>query len=199
MERRGRTQLIGLVLLPIFYFGMQLLLAPAYPGYSLFRDPASELGSDRSPVALWFNLLAVTGGLLGIAGAWGAWRTLRTSGGGMIQALLLPLIMGIVAAGSIWAGIFPMPNPLHPWNPSTPAMLIMPVAALAYAWWAAAFRPLRTFLLINLAVFIIVLPFMMGLVPVDRGAFGGLLQRLLALPIFASIGLIGWELRKHPG
>ena len=140
MEGRGRTLLIGLIVLPIFYFGMQLLLAPAYPGYSLLRDTTSELGSDRSPVALWFNLLAVTGGLLGMAGAWGAWRALRTTGGGVAQALILPLIMAVVAAGSVWAGIFPMPSPLHPWNPSTPAMLIMPFAAFIYAWGARSLR-----------------------------------------------------------
>lgn len=195
MERAGRTALIGLILLPIFYFGMQLLLAPGYPGYSLLRDSTSELGSDRSPVALWFNLIAVTGGLLGIAGAWGAWRALRSAGGSLAQGLLLPGILAAVAGGSIWAGIFPMPHPLHPLNPSTPAMLLMPFAALIYAWWAKPLRRLRTFMLINLAAFIMVLPFMMGLVPFDRGAFGGLVQRLLALPVFMPVGLIGWQLR----
>jgi hypothetical protein len=53
--------LIGLMLLPIFYFGMQLLLAPYFPGYSLLRDATSILGSDRSPVAHWFNVLAIVG------------------------------------------------------------------------------------------------------------------------------------------
>ena len=195
-EKISRTLLIGLIALPIFYFGAQLLLAPADPGYSLLRDTASDLGSDRSPVAMWFNLLAILGGLLGIAGAWGAWGRLRAAGGGLIQAILLPLVMGVVAAGSVWAGVFPLPSPLHPMNPSTPAMLAMPLAAAIYAWWATALRPLRWFLLIGLAGFLIVLPFMFGLVPIDRGALGGLLQRLLAIPIFLSIGLIGWRLRE---
>jgi hypothetical membrane protein len=196
MDTKRRTLLIGLVLLPIFYFGMQLLLAPAYPGYSLLRDPTSELGSDRSPVALWFNLLAVVGGALGMAGAWGALYALRDAGGSLVQALILPAIVAVVAAGSIWAGVFPMPHPLHPMNPATPAMLITPLAALIYAWWAAPLRPLRRLLSVNLVAFLVILPFMMGLVPIDRGALGGLLQRLLALPIFVSIGLIGWQLRR---
>ena len=195
-DKANRALLIGLILLPILYFGMQLLLAPFYPGYSLLRDPASELGSDRSPVALWFNLLAVAGGLFGIGGACGAWRALKVAGSGLLQALLLPMILATVAAGSVWAGIFPMPHPLHPMNPATPAMLIMPFAALIYAWWAAALRPLRVLSLVNLVAFLIILPFMMGLVPIDRGALGGLLQRLLALPVFVPIAMIGCQLRR---
>ncbi len=190
-----RTLLIGLVVLPVVYFGIQLLLAPAYPGYSLWRDPTSGLGSDRSPVALWFNAAAIAGGMAGIAGSWGAYRAFEAAGG-RARALILPIVMAMVAAGFLWAGIFPLPHPLHPMNPSTPAMLITPVLALIYAWWAPALRPLRVVLLVNLTFFLAVLPFMIGLVPVDRGTVGGLLQRLLALPVFLPIGLIGWQLRR---
>jgi hypothetical membrane protein len=191
-----RTLLIGLILLPVFYFGMQLLLAPAFPRYSLLRDAASVLGADWSPVARWFNFLAVIGGLLGMMGAWGAYRVFVTAGGGLVQAMLLPAILAIVAAGSVWAGIFPMPHRLHAMNPSTPAMFVMPFAALIYTWWAVPLRTLRTPLLVNLAAFLVIMPFMTGLVPIDRDAFGGLLQRLLALTIFLPIGLVGWQLRQ---
>jgi hypothetical membrane protein len=195
MRTANRTLLIGMILLPVFYFGIQALLAPAYPGYSLLRDTASDLGASASPVARWFNLLAVVGGLLGIVGAWAAYRTLLIIDGSLFKAILLPLVVAFVAAGSIWAGIFPMPNPLHPMNPSTPAMLVMPLVALAYAWWAPALRLIRVPVLINFVAFLIILPFMFGLVLIDRGAFGGLLQRLLAATVFLPIGLIGWALR----
>ena len=191
-----RALVVGMMLLPLFYFGTQALLAPAYPGYSLLRDGTSVLGSDGSPVARWFNLLAVIGGLAGIAGAWGAHRMLLASDESLAKAILLPAVVACIAAGSIWAGIFPMPNPLHPMNPSTPAMLAMPLVAVAYAWWAPALRPIHVPLLLNFVAFLIILPLMFGFAPIDRGALGGLLQRLLALTVFIPIALIGWSLRR---
>ncbi len=188
--------LIGLVLLPIFYFGMQLLLAPYFPGYSLLRDATSILGSDRSPVAHWFNVLAIVGGLLGIVGAFGAYRVLSCIDPGKGRAIVLPVVMALVALGSVWAGAFPMPHPLHPKNPATPAMLLMPVVALVYTWWSSQLRSLRPAAIINLIFFLLLIPFMAGLLPVDRTVYGGLLQRLLALPVFVPIGLIGWYLRS---
>jgi hypothetical membrane protein len=196
MRTANHTLLIGMILLPVFYFGMQALLAPAFPGYSVLRDATSVLGADGSPVARWFNTLAILGGLLGIAGAWGAYRTLVITDAGLLKTILLPLMVAMVAAGSIWAGIFPMPSPLHPMNPSTPAMILMPLMALAYAWWVPLLQPMRLPLLINFVAFLCIVPFMSGLVPIDRGAFGGLLQRLLALTVFLPIGLMGWALRQ---
>lgn len=192
----SQTLLIGMILLPIFYFGMQVLLAPGFAGYSLLRDATSVLGADGSPVARWFNLLAIIGGLLGIAGAWGAYRTLLLADGGLAKCIILPAVVAIVAAGSIWAGIFPMPNPLHPMNPSTPAMLLMPLIALIYAWWVRPFYSMRVPMLVNFVAFLIILPLMFGLLPIDRQAFGGLLQRLLAATVFLPIGVIGWALRQ---
>lgn len=197
MARMGNhSLLIGMILLPVFYFGIQALLAPLDPGYSLLRDTASDLGADGSPVARWFNFLAIVAGLLGFAGAWGAYRILLMVDGGLLKAVLLPVVVALIAAGSIWAGIFPMPNPLHPVNPSTPAMLLMPLMALGYAWWVGPLQSMKVPLILNFVGFLIILPFMFGIVPIDRGTFGGLLQRLLALTVFLPIGLLGWALRQ---
>ena len=89
-----------------------------------------------------------------------------------------------------------MPNPLHPVNPSTPAMLLMPLMALGYAWWVGPLQSMKVPLILNFVGFLIILPFMFGIVPIDRGTFGGLLQRLLALTVFLPIGLLGWALRQ---
>ena len=196
MRMANHTLLIGMILLPVFYFGMQALLAPAFPGYSMLRDATSVLGADGSPVAGWFNTLAILGGLLGLVGAWGAYRTLVIADAGLLKTILLPLVVAMVAAGSIWAGIFPLPSPLHTMNPSTPAMMLMPLIALVYAWWASQLQSMRLPLLVNFVAFLCIVPLMFGLVPIDRGAFGGLLQRLLAVTVFLPIGLIGWALRQ---
>lgn len=197
-----RRLLVGALLMPVIYFGMQLVLAPFFPGYSFLQDATSVLGSDRSPVASWFNAIAICAGILGSVGAYGVYLALRAEDGGMARSVILPLFIAVIALGCIWAGVFPMPHPWHARNPSAPAMILMPAVALAYTWWSTGLRNLRPFLIGNLMIFLLLVSFMAGLVPVDRGAFGGLLQRLLALPVFVPIAVIGAFLLSragHPG
>ncbi len=62
------------IAIPILYFGMQLLAAPFYPGYSFISRDASTLGSDGSSVPAIFNLGSILVGLVELVAAWGFLR-----------------------------------------------------------------------------------------------------------------------------
>src|SRR5687767_11792180 len=59
------------VLVPVMYYGMQAAAAPSFPDFSVFRVTASELGSDRSSAAKWFNRGILLQGAFSFAAAFG--------------------------------------------------------------------------------------------------------------------------------
>jgi hypothetical membrane protein len=195
--RSPRLLLWGAILLPVLYFGVQAALAPLFPGYSLLRDATSVLGSDRSPVAAWFNGVAILSGLCGLAGTAGLGASLNQDPAWLRWPIVAAVL--VIALGCFWAGIFPLPHPLHPKNPSMIGVLALPPLLALGGWRAPSLRPLRPYLLLNLAGFLIMIPLMAGIVPLDRAALGGLLQRLLTLTVFPPIGVLGWSLLRRAG
>jgi hypothetical membrane protein len=193
--RLPRVLLWGAILLPVLYFGVQLVLAPLFPGYSLLRDATSVLGSDRSPVAAWFNGVAILSGLCGLAGTAGLSLSLRRDPAWLRWPVVAAVLM--IALGCFWAGIFPLPHPLHPKNPSMIGVLALPPLLALGAWRAPSLRPMRFYLLLNLAAFLAMVPLMAGAIPLDRAALGGLLQRLLTLTVFPPIGVLGWNFLRR--
>ena len=179
--------LIGAMLLPVLYFGVQLALAPTFPGYSFLTDAASLLGSDRSPYAVVFNTVALLSGVCGVVGAVGLFGALRQARCPILLAVLIFLAVLLVAAGCIWAGVYPLPDPRHGANPTAPGLMAVPVFVAAFL--VPALKGLRIYLVINLVVMIALVLVMSGALPVDRVAYGGLVQRLIALAAFGPIGI----------
>lgn len=192
-----RKLLLGAVLVPIVYFGIQLVTAPFFPGYSLVRDAASLLGSDRAEHAVWFNLGAAASGICAIAGGFGIFRALRPGGPTWLR-FLIPFALLLLGCGNIWAGTFTIPDPRHAANPFAPAYFAMPLLLCLAGWVARDLRGQRIYLSLNLLLFVALVPVMAGFTAIDRGAYGGLLQRILAFAVMMPIGVLGWHLLRKP-
>ncbi len=68
-EGKRSIFLFGALLLPVLYFGAQLVLPPTCPHDRFMTDAASLPGSDTSPYAVVFSTVAMLSGRCGIAGA----------------------------------------------------------------------------------------------------------------------------------
>ncbi|WP_395943976.1 DUF998 domain-containing protein [Brevundimonas sp.] len=181
--------LLGAILLPILYFGVQLVLGPTFPGYDPMTDAASLLGSDRSPYAAVFNAVALICGAIGLAGAFGLFGAFREDRCPFALNLLILAAVLLAASGCIWAGVFPLPDPRHRTNPSTPALLALPLLFAVAAFAAPSLKRWRVYFVANLALMALMVLIMSGVVPVDRAAYGGLLQRFIALAAFSPISV----------
>lgn len=195
-----RVLLLGAMLLPVLYFGVQVALAPTFPGYSFLIHPASLLGSDQSPNAAVFNAVAMLCGVSGIAGAIGLFIALRAERCPLALNVLIVVAVLLAAAGCIWAGVFPMPDPRHGANPSAPALIGLPALLAVASFVVPALKAWRICFVVNLVLLALVILVMAGVIPVDRAAYGGLLQRFIAFAGFVPIGVAGvalWRGRKE--
>ena len=187
-DRLMRAALGAGVLVPVIYFGIQLVAAPFYPGYSFVRDATSLLGSDRSTFPLLLNAGAMLTGCASLIGALGFLRGLRGLRVAPALVWLTTLAVASVGAAAIWAGLFPLPDPRH--NPGllNAGMFVMPALLLA-ALWRPAPPLLRIYLATNLVLFLALVPVVSGAAGVDTQGIGGLLQRLVTLVVFVPIGI----------
>jgi hypothetical membrane protein len=182
-----RALKIGIAV-PFMYFGLQLIAMPFYSGYSLLANAASDLGSPSSSLPIVFNLGAIVSGLLTSLSAYGFAR-------GFQQLLITPslawpasLAVAMTGLSSVWAGTFPLPDPRHAANPMVIGLFLMPFI-MAAALWKPSSLNLKIYLLANIFAFGFLATIMSGTIPVDQSAYGGLLQRILALIAFAPIGV----------
>lgn len=192
-----RLLLLGAVGLPVIYYGVQLAAAPFFPGYSFVRDVASLLGSEGSPSAPLFNAGAIASGISAMVGAAGIFLALR-GGAAMWLRILVTLAVLLMGIGNVWAGVYALPDPRHGANPFMAAFLGMPIILCLAAWLAPALRGLRLYLTVNLLLLAVLAPVMAGGTGIDRAAYGGLLQRLIALVVIVPLGVVGWYLLRRP-
>jgi hypothetical protein len=192
MQRSG---LYAAIALPVGYFGLQLLVAPFYSKYSFLANTASDLGAPQSGLRDVFNLGAILIGALGVFGAWSVWRSLELQN--RVLAVLLGLCLAAAGSSAIWAGVFPLPAPLHSQNPFTPGLLLLPFVCAFALWHVVA---ARVWLLLPPVLLLAVLPIRAGLLGIDQAPIEGLLQRLLSLAVFLPAAVAGWVLltqRSH--
>lgn len=195
----GRGLLLGAVVLPILYFGVQVALAPTFPNYNFMTDAASLLGSDRSPTALIFNAVAILCGACGLAGAAGLWLVLKAERCPLLLNALIALAVLLAAVGCVWAGVFPLPDPRHGANPSAPGLIALPVLFAIAAFVVRRLRAWRIYFVANLLLLATMVLLASGVIPVDRAQYGGLMQRFVALAGFGPIGVAGLALWLSSG
>jgi hypothetical membrane protein len=187
------------VAVPVLYFGSQLLAAPFFAGYNPLRDVASLLGSDRAPYPALFNGGTLLTGLAGLLAALGFWRGLSERG--VYPLLVWPSSLALAATGlaSLLAGSFPMPDPRH--NPAAlglggliAGMLLAPPLVTAAIWQQGIGKPIKGLLSVMLLVLVGFVLVRSGIINWNTSAIEGLMQRILALVVFGSIGISSWVL-----
>jgi hypothetical protein len=193
-----RFSLACAVAVPLAYFGAQVLGAAFYTGFSVLRDVASLLGSDRSTAPALFNtavygvalisLLAAPGLGWGVAGALRgqgtpAWRAVGS-------ALLAAACVASFGLASAWAATYPLPDPRH--NPGAlgAGMFAAPFVALAIALQLKDARALRWVCAACVLGFFAVAGVYSDLIPLDRDTYNGLLQRVGALVMLVPFAVV---------
>ncbi|MDX2005757.1 MAG: DUF998 domain-containing protein [Meiothermus sp.] len=181
---------------PLLYFGVQVLAAPFFPTFSLLTTTASDLGSPLSSQPWIANSGALLSGLAAIVGGYGFWRGLSGMGTPALLRGLVVLALVLAGLSNLWAGVFPLPHPLHSANPMVVGLLLLPLLVVL-ALWRRADTGFRLYLGLNLLAFMVLVGFFSGAIAYDRSSFGGLMQRMLGLVCFGVIGVGAyWLLRR---
>ncbi len=183
------------VAVPLLYFGVQIAAAPFYPGYSFLSQVASELGSDRSTFPALFNAGAITTGVAALLASPGFLRALRRLGTVPVLAWLTSMSLASTGLAGIWAGSFPLPDPRH-----NPGLLGIGVFLLPLLFAAALWKrgePMKSYLLVNAVLFIVLIPIMSGMAGLDTRGYQGLLQRIGATVFYLPIGVVAWFLFRR--
>ncbi len=186
------------VLVPVVYFGAQLIAAPFYPDYSFLVNSASQLGSDASTFPALLNGGAMLSSVLRLLSAYGIGAGLQAAGAKPWFAWLCAACGVSVGDAAIWAGLHPMPDPQH--NPGAIGigMFLGPPTLFTAFLNVRGGRAMRGYLVFTLAAFGALAPVMSGITPVDLNRYGGRMQRVAALVLYLPLAVIAaWLLRQR--
>ena len=186
------------IAMPLLYYGVQLVAAPFFPDFSVLGTTASELGSDRSARPWILNAGAILTGIAALVGSIGLLRALRRLGAHPIVARLTLLVVAGTGLSSLWAGIFPTPDPRHGGHPVfLVSMLLLPFLLTITLWKERNARPLKVYLIATITLLIAMVPIMSGSTSLDNRLYGGLVQRFFALTIFPPIAVCAFHLARR--
>jgi hypothetical membrane protein len=177
------------IMVPILYFGTQLLAAPFFPDYSFLRMPASLLGSDLAPYPAIFNSGAIITGIATIIASVGFLFAFQQLGTNPFLTWLTSLAVLLNGVGSLWAGFFAMPDPRHGSNPFTVGIFLFPILLTFALWNRRDAAAMKIYLIITNLLFIALIPIMSGVSGINIQGYQGLLQRIAALVFFVPISV----------
>jgi hypothetical membrane protein len=199
------------MVVPILYFGMQIVAAAFYPGYNFLNQDASTLGSPGSNFPAIFNGGAIIEGIVKWIVAWGFLRAFQQLGISSRVAWLTSLILLGSGLASIHAGIFPLPDPRHTASPLAVlniGTIVLPFLIPAAVWKLCEGRMIRVYFIANIIAFIALIPIMTGLIQIFMVMAGvewhwyqtflnqyhGLIQRISAFIALTPLGVAGYLL-----
>ena len=185
------------IVVPVLYFGTQLLAAPFFPDYSFLGMAASVLGSDLAIYPAIFNTGAMITGFATILASIGFYLALQRLGTNPFLAGLTALAVLLNGLGSLWAGFFPLPDPRHGSNPFTVGIFLFPLFLTFAIWKLGNSKYLKTYLIITNLLFITLIPIMSGVAGINTQGFQGLLQRITALVFFIPISVGSYFLLRQ--
>lgn len=178
------------VLVPVFYFGAQLVRGPFVEGYSFRRNAASDLGAVGVPGASWFNALAIASGVAAIVASIGWWGALDRWAVGWIRRSLVCLAVVSIGVASIAAGAFPLPDERHGGGALGAGLFALPLLLVLATVRSQVVTWLRWYAVANLLLFVLAALLFSGATWVDPTANEGVLQRILALAVFPPIAVV---------
>jgi hypothetical membrane protein len=180
------------VLVPVLYFGTQLVRGPFVEGggYSFRRNAASDLGAVGVPGASWFNAMAVASGLGAIVVSLGWWHALDHWAVGWIRRGPVCVALVSIGVASITAGLFPLPDERHGGGALRAGLFALPLLLVLATVRSQVVTWIRRYAVANLLLFVLAaLPFS-GATGVDPTVNEGVLQRILALAVFPPIAVV---------
>ncbi len=190
MKEKVLTFALGCgIVVPMLYFGNQLLAAPFFPDYSFLRMDASLLGSDLAIYPAIFNIGAIITGIATIMASVGFLLALQQLATNPLLTWLTALAILLNGFGSLWAGLFPMPDPRHGDNPFAVGIFLFPLLLMFALWNRSNARPIKIYLIVTNLLFIALVPIMSGASGIDTQGYQGLLQRIAALVFFVPISV----------
>jgi hypothetical protein len=189
-----RLMLCAAVAAPLLYFGVRLIAAPCYTGYSFATDTASVLGTAASRDPGIFNngaILVVSRDFSEQPGyplAFPAWQ----AGGFEPRS---PLVCSAMASCRSKRGYSRcLIRDMLRGNSCFSPILITPLLMRASSWWTSVW--LRVYLLVDIVCLLLTLPMMTGrMAPIwpERA-----MQRLFAFVAMVPIGIVAFVvLRKR--
>ena len=198
MKRKVSVFALGSgIVVPILYFGTQLLAAPFFPDYSFLSMVASVLGSDQAIYPAIFNTGAMITGIATIIASVGFFLALQYLGTNPFIAGLTSLAVLLNGLGSLWAGFFPLPDPRHGSNPFTVGIFLFPILLTFAVWKLSNATPIKIYLIITNLLFIALIPIVSGASGINTQGYQGLLQRITALVFFMPISVGSYFLLKR--
>lgn len=199
MTTRTRDQLtqhaiaVG-ILIPIMYYGVQLIAIPYAKDYNFVRQVASELGmASVSNLPAVFNLGTIFRTVPTWIAALGFFFGLKRMGARPIAVWLTVLGMVAIALNDIGAGMFPLPDPRHEgiFLIGYPVWSFSLLAAASSLPRSAAFR---TYLAVNIALALLMLVARIAVGELLLSPIAGLFQRIFAFVTVVPIGVAAWFL-----
>ncbi len=185
------------ILVPILYFGNQLLAAPFFPGYSFLSMDASTLGSDLAIYPSIFNIGAIITGIATIIASIGFLLALHHLSTNPFLTWLTSFAVLLNGLGSLWAGFFPMPDPRHGSNPFAVGIFLFPILLTFALWNHSNARTIKIYLIITNLLFIALIPIMSGVSGINTQDYQGLLQRIVVLVFFVPISVGSYFLMQR--
>ena len=199
-QTKGNLTLLALsmgMIVPILYYGMQIIAAPFYPGYNFLSQTASELGSSQFTYASTFNVGIIILGIITLIAAVGWLQALLRLGTNPILSWLTTIAVIANGLSSLWAGFVPLPNPNHGGPPPLAlGVILLPFLLTAALWKRSDVRPLKIYLILSIGIIVTNMLLMSGTIQVDLNLYRGLIQRIFALAIFGPIGIGAYFLAK---
>ena len=190
MSRLGANQpltrmcLLAAAAVPLVYFGIQMVAAPFYPGYSFSLQSVSMLGTQFSREPWIYNVGAILIGFFAFGGAFGLYLVFRTKTSFPLS-LLIAFSVACTGVVCVRGGMFPMPDPRHSsWNVLQNLSIITPHLMLIGLLRRRENAALRIYLAISVA-------FLFVLAPLGSRIERGTLQRLIDLGTLVPVGVVG--------
>ena len=176
-------------LIPVIYYGVQILCASYNPGYSFVRQVASELGSARSARHTLFNLGFAVQGVLTLIASYGFARATLRLGVNPTLSLLLVLALATNGVQMIWAAYFPLPHPRHAGQPPfLIASTLLPILLTATVWRGSG-PNLKAYFIATLMLLVVTIVILPNQVAINTASIRGLIQRIHTLTTFPPIAV----------
>jgi hypothetical membrane protein len=195
--RRESMLVVSAVAVPVLYFGVMLVAAATWPGYSHVTQYVSELGGPDAKYPAIFNVGIVAMGVVCTFSAWGVFVAARRVGGRRVMSALAAVCIALFGVAMVMGGLFPMPNPLHGGFGLAFAMVPAPLFLALAVTGREGLGGLTALLVASFVFVLATMVVMMGVGHLVTRANVGLWQRLNALAMFPWLGIAGLALARR--